>query len=65
MEEVLQVASMGVEQGCAEILFTLGGASYYHPKLSHLKQCFFLADLYHARWLCGLAEKTFERCLCL
>ena len=26
MEEVLQVASLGAQQGCAEILFTLGAA---------------------------------------
>ena len=30
MEEVLQVASMGVEQGCAEILFTLGEPHCLH-----------------------------------
>ena len=30
MEEVLRVASMGVEQGCAEILFTLGRPHSLH-----------------------------------
>lgn len=30
MEEVLQVASMGVQQGCAEILFTLGKPSCFY-----------------------------------
>ena len=38
MEEVLQIAGMGVEQGCAEILFTLGETPYYHFGMSHLNK---------------------------
>ena len=30
MDEVLQVASLGAQQGCAEILFTLGVALLAH-----------------------------------
>jgi len=39
MEEVLQIAGMGVEQGCAEILFTLGETPYYHFDMSHVNKC--------------------------
>lgn len=34
MTEVLQVASMGAQQGCAEILFTLGRPSTHPPSYS-------------------------------
>ena len=30
MDEVLQVAALGVQQGCAEILFTLGKPPVFH-----------------------------------
>ena len=36
MEEVLQVANMGVKQGCAEILFTLGQPSSFQCRCTCL-----------------------------
>ena len=43
MEEVLQVATMGVQQGCAEILFTLGTPPCLVRRLTCLK--LFLTNL--------------------